>query len=395
MLKPLPTLALCGVCLFLAAPRGLALQFKTVDIATHAILQEFATATVSAETPGIFRITAPNGDLYDLRSASGDDAALTNLAGTLPVLDQQRGLGTLTVNLWLEAAPVWETIGPNRRCTLWTGGSNFNKLEVSLSSYLYDAGLTLTVSNLSFPTYELVTQTLPTETTGQTVEFLYPSGAPLLKFQATGQLSVFGTPTSTASGNCYVDFVNYCADRSYSSFNRVELFALLANGLSGGGNFTFNCTDDPGFALPDIGTFSHITDFTYDGRTLRNVWRDLHFGTTYNGGTAADSADPDGDGRNNLLEYAAGSDPLTSDTAPTWLVPNNRNLELHFRGQRNATDLTYHVDASTNLVDWTEIWTNADARYTGDQHTYEQTVVDAQTLGATPRRFLRLRVTAP
>jgi hypothetical protein len=379
----------------LASPRALALQFKTVDLSTHAIIQEFATASVSAETPGILRITAPNGDLYDLRSASGDDAALTNLASTLPVLDRQRGLGTLTVNLWLEAAPVWELIGSSRRCTLWTGGSNFNKLEISLSSYLYDAGLTFTVTNLSFPTYEVVTQTLPSETTGQTLEFLYPAGAPLLKFQATGQLSVYGTLTTIASGACYLDLANYCADRSYSSFNRVELFALLANGLSGGGNFVFHCTDDPGFALPDIGTFSHISDFTYDGRTLRNVWREIHFGTTYDGGTAADSADPDGDGRNNLLEYAIGSDPLGVDPGPAWLAPNSHNLEFHFRGQRNATDLTYHVDASTNLVDWSEIWSNAEARYSGDLHTFEQTVVDPQILGATPRRFLRLRVTTP
>ena len=38
-------------------------------------------------------------------------------------------------------------------------------------------------------------------------------------------------------------------------------------------------------------------------------WRQNHFGTLENSRRSADTADPDQDGLDNLLEYAIGSDP--------------------------------------------------------------------------------------
>ena len=44
------------------------------------------------------------------------------------------------------------------------------------------------------------------------------------------------------------------------------------------------------------------------------VWRTTRFGaSTTNLDIAGDSADPDGDGVNNLLEYTVGTDPLKAD----------------------------------------------------------------------------------
>lgn len=44
------------------------------------------------------------------------------------------------------------------------------------------------------------------------------------------------------------------------------------------------------------------------------VWRTAHFGASAtNLNSAGDSADPDGDGANNLLEYTVGTDPLRAD----------------------------------------------------------------------------------
>jgi len=46
------------------------------------------------------------------------------------------------------------------------------------------------------------------------------------------------------------------------------------------------------------------------------TWRSAHFGASMtNADVAGDSADPDGDGANNLLEYTNGTDPLAADVS--------------------------------------------------------------------------------
>jgi hypothetical protein len=48
-----------------------------------------------------------------------------------------------------------------------------------------------------------------------------------------------------------------------------------------------------------------------------DAWRSAHFGASVtNPDIAGDSADPDGDGANNLLEYTNGTDPLAVDAPP-------------------------------------------------------------------------------
>jgi hypothetical protein len=52
-------------------------------------------------------------------------------------------------------------------------------------------------------------------------------------------------------------------------------------------------------------------------------WRMTYFGTSDNSGSAADSADPDGDGYNNAQEYVFGSDPNIPDSAPLLTIANS------------------------------------------------------------------------
>ncbi len=75
-------------------------------------------------------------------------------------------------------------------------------------------------------------------------------------------------------------------------------------GLLGTATITLTVSDGE---LTDSETFQ----ITVTG-TARQTWRFANFGTTFDTGNAADSADPDGDGQTNIDEYAAGTDPNNS-----------------------------------------------------------------------------------
>ena len=126
--------------------------------------------------------------------------------------------------------------------------------------------------------------------------------------------------------------------------------------------------------------------------TPLDQWRQTQFGTTANSSSAADTADADGDGVTNLLEYALGGDPRSALNAPAPVAASqisNSRIQLTF--PRLRSELTYAVEASSDLITWTTIATNPGV--VGQSVTVTDTVNLAT---ATPaRRFLRLRVTAP
>ncbi len=126
--------------------------------------------------------------------------------------------------------------------------------------------------------------------------------------------------------------------------------------------------------------------------TGREQWRLTHFGTTSNTGPAADLADPDGDGLPNLLEYALNLVPTAPSLGPTLSLAPTLPHSLALTFLRARAELTYTVEASSTLApeSWQIIATNPGT--VGQQVT----VTDSVSLGpATPRRFLRLRVTIP
>jgi hypothetical protein len=89
------------------------------------------------------------------------------------------------------------------------------------------------------------------------------------------------------------------------------------------------------------------------------AWALAHFGTNAsNPSIAGDLADPDGDGMDNLLEYATASDPNVA--APEGTVPeiiNNGNIQLTFHRNVSATDLTYVIKYSDSLANWNDLMT--------------------------------------
>jgi hypothetical protein len=97
-------------------------------------------------------------------------------------------------------------------------------------------------------------------------------------------------------------------------------------------------------------------------------YQDWTTGYGLTGASADPMADPDGDGVPNLFEYAFNLSPLATDKAglpqfrlQSQTVGNQTGsyLTVEFPRQLGATNLTYVLQSSTNLMDWTAVCTVA------------------------------------
>ena len=140
-------------------------------------------------------------------------------------------------------------------------------------------------------------------------------------------------------------------------------------------------------------------------------WREVHFNTILNTGNAADTADPNGNGIINLVEYALGGDPSGGTTGTTILPKPGRSpantLQIRFTRYQDRSDLTLTVQASDSPAAWTDLARStagapfvllapgATATETGTGNTRQVTVTDLYpvTDPAHPRRFMRLKIT--
>lgn len=119
-------------------------------------------------------------------------------------------------------------------------------------------------------------------------------------------------------------------------------------------------------------------------------WRSAEFSAAEQANTAISgpTADPDGDGRPNLLEYALGLNPkLAESTGQPQVATDGGNLTLRYARMR--TDISYVVQTSTDLSS-TASWTLIGVAQ-GTPDTNGNVTASAPLNGA--RRFLRLNVT--
>ncbi len=126
------------------------------------------------------------------------------------------------------------------------------------------------------------------------------------------------------------------------------------------------------------------------GTTPLQSWRQTHFGTTANTGNAANTADPDGDGLVNLLEYALGTNPTVAAASPVTVGQSGGTLTLTFSPVVD-TNLSYAIEASSDLAGaWSVVHT-----YGSFASTAPVTYTDSVVLSSVnSKRFLRLKVTS-
>lgn len=127
--------------------------------------------------------------------------------------------------------------------------------------------------------------------------------------------------------------------------------------------------------------------------TGQESWRLANFGTIMNTGNATDNADPDGDGVANLLEYAFGTDPAGTDSSsaqPT-VSASGDNLVLSYFRSTSATGLTFTVEQSVDMTNWSAVTATPTVTPAGPGLEFVQV---ATPVAGRPSLMLRLRVTA-
>ena len=100
-------------------------------------------------------------------------------------------------------------------------------------------------------------------------------------------------------------------------------------------------------------TYASVTGAPVGPVSPYQTWLNLHFSAPEQGQStvSGETADPDGDGRANLLEYALGTSPRATDTVAALVVRAPAGfLALDYPVPQ--ADVTYTPETSTDLVTW-------------------------------------------
>ncbi len=243
----------------------------------------------------------------------------------------------------------------------------------------------------------------------------------------TGTLTAYGTPSTTShlsinsGGRFEVQLDGTAVGTQYDQLTvggSVTLAGALdiiaAPGLAAGSVFTIVNKTSAGaisgtFAGKANGSWFSASGYVWqisytggDGNDItltvakpQQAWRFTHFGTGASTGTSADLADPNGDGENNLLEFATAQSPSAATTATAALARNGAMLEFTYaRANAALADgFIFSVEWSNTLngTDWST--SGVTQQILSDNGTM-QTVKASVSAGST-RRFLRLNISKP
>lgn len=218
-----------------------------------------------------------------------------------------------------------------------------------------------------------------------------------------GALTVnYATSGAAQSG---ADYTSGSGTLAWSAFNvtprQIQIPIVADSVVEGNETFRVTLTVTSGLGVVDSLNGATITIL----ETPFNVWRNGKFGANANSPQAIETADPDYDGVNNLLEYAANTDPVSATTTGQPNIGGTEFLTITFLRNTGATDLIYTVRASGDLDTWldgstysstssmpTNSVTTEISHSTGDP--VETIVVrDNIPVAAAPARYLRLGVT--
>ncbi len=183
----------------------------------------------------------------------------------------------------------------------------------------------------------------------------------------------------------------------------VSAGGVLSGTATSGGNGTF-----PGLSVTASNSIvpDAIQNFSLVAVTRADNYI-ASFGLT--GGNAGRLFDYDGDGIQNLAEYAFGLDPTTAGVVGLPVVTvkdysGTKYLSITFQRSSLATDLTYVAQASSDLVNWSDLATSSAGAVasgpgfvaeTGSAPNFIVEARDTVPVTGAPMRFIRVKVTSP
>jgi uncharacterized delta-60 repeat protein len=144
-----------------------------------------------------------------------------------------------------------------------------------------------------------------------------------------------------------------------------------------------------------IDALGEATEVTRSLRVVMTgaMWQQLHFAG--NPEISGDDDDPDADGRSNLLEFATGGDPRSSEQTPENIQLSGDLLVLTYLRNKSAVfdGVTFSVEWSESLFaqNWSTATVTENVLDLGDSERVTATV----PAGNAGRRFVRLRVERP
>lgn len=284
------------------------------------------------------------------------------------------------------ASNLWSSVPAGTLIVLSAG--NTETIDADSSDYVVRANLG----------DEVYFTSLKVENPGNSAAFdIATTELMMIKPAGYGALGVAGGIHAMGGGN---------AGTLYTAFTGPKLLATGTSGASIGviaNNSTSTLADYEGadatggvvLASLPFGAANNATNQVYidslrGGPTLSAIeqWRLDNFGSADNTGTAADSADYDGDGIPNLIEYATGTEPDAFNVSAVTSARSGDFLTLSYPTISDPS-LTYVVQASSDLAAGFGPGTGSSSTV-GSVTTYTDDV-SLSTAGV--RRFLRLSVT--
>jgi autotransporter-associated beta strand protein len=194
--------------------------------------------------------------------------------------------------------------------------------------------------------------------------------------------------SSAASASAYTVKRSSSAGGPYSALaSGLTNTAYTDTGVTAGNTYFYvvSATNGLGEGAPSL-------EVSETALNAIQAWRLAKFGTSDNSGLASDTANPSGDGIPNLMKYALGLDPLSTNAAARPLaILTNGYLQMTF-SRTNDPVLVYSVEGTADFTAWTNIWSSTGASNVPGPVTVRDSNAPSSS---TTRRFLRLRVTAP